>query len=508
MKSSSNAHFGLVVGGLVWSAAHVSAELPPLAPLRGIAYGALPCKSQGCSDLGGIPSEDMVQPSYAPLWGSDGRDDLGVMSRLGANCVRLYHSLGTGDAGDHSLFLDSAYAAGLNVMPGYDANARLGCTDHDCFQVWKQATLEGFQQGFRQGDDWHPAVAALVILNEPDFFGDAQQRVKLMISTLDGILAAEREAGVSPGRVKLSITWSFGMMSSLDGTVSGPGTFGFQDAKAAMLNPGIVDYTPRSTPAQISEAFRTRWINGVNTQAPWDFVKEVIHRDYAEHFAPTPWYVGEYGANGQSLETIRKDMRSMQELAEQDPLFLGAAFFQFQVANWKGGAEMNFGLFSLGEKKLGKISPADCPNCPKMSVYCLNTQLSFLPGSMGCRAAAVAAAWGGSLEHSKGFCDEDVRTECVVPPEPTTVATTSTTRFLQTQRPTTTRTSTTTMTTTTTTSSTTSSTSREGRSDGSYHHDVSSTENAASAASPTRVPWAAVAFLICLVQAVVRPLDV
>jgi len=36
----------------------------------------------------------MVQPSYSPMWGPDGRDDLGVMSRLGANCVRLYHSLG------------------------------------------------------------------------------------------------------------------------------------------------------------------------------------------------------------------------------------------------------------------------------------------------------------------------------------------------------------------------------------------------------------------------------
>merc|ERR1712076_145210 len=145
-----------------------------------------------------------------------------------------------------------------------------------------------------------------VILNEPDFFGDARQRVKLMLSTLDGVLAAEREAGVSPGRVKLSITWSFGMMTSLDGSVTGPGTFGFQDAKAAMLNPGIVDYTPRSSHAELSEAFRTRWIDGVNTQAPWDFVKAVIHGDYADHFAPMPWYVGEYGATGRATKRSRE----------------------------------------------------------------------------------------------------------------------------------------------------------------------------------------------------------
>jgi len=241
--------------------------------------------------------------------------------------------------------------------------------------------------------------------------------VKLLLSTLDGVLAAEREAGVSPGRVKLSVTWSFGMGTSLDGTVTGPGTFGFQDVKAAMLDPGIVDYASRSTHAQLSEAFRTRWINGVNTQAPWDFVKAMILPDYASHFAPTPWYIGEYGANGQSFDTIKKDMESIEELAEQDPLFLGAAFFQFQVAYFKGGSEMNFGLFGLGDTKLAEIPPADgCLDCSAKSVYCLRKELPFLPGSMGRRAEALAAAWQGSLEQTGGFCDEGKRRlEAVIP---------------------------------------------------------------------------------------------
>jgi hypothetical protein len=311
----------------------------------------------------------------------------------------------------HSKFLDRAQDLSLNVMPGYHSDARYQCVDFDCFEVWKQATLDGFQQGFSQAGHWHPAISMLVLLNEPDFFGDAEQRVKLMLSVLDGVLAAEREAGVSPGRVKLSITWSFGMTTSLDGQVTGAGIFGFEDAKAAMLNPGIVNYTSRSTPEQLSEAFKMRWINGVNVQAPWDFVKAMIQGDYASRFGPTPWFIGEYGANGQSFATIKKDLESMEALAASDPTFLGAAFFQFQVAYFKGGSEQNFGLFGLGEEKLGEISaPVDlevCPDCDAVwPVYCLVPELTFLLGSMGQRAKAVAAAWQGSLKRTKtkGLC--------------------------------------------------------------------------------------------------------
>merc|ERR1712241_1230755 len=132
----------------------------------------------------------------------------------------------------------------------------------------------------------------------------------------------------------------------------------------------------RSTPDELSEAILTRWINGVNTQAPWGFVKAVIEGDYAKRFAPIPWYIGEYGANGQDFDTGKGDMESIQALAEQDPLFLGAVFFQFQVAYFKGGSEMNFGLFGLGNEKLGEI-PANegCADCSTKTVYCLTPKL-------------------------------------------------------------------------------------------------------------------------------------
>merc|ERR1712061_628182 len=137
-------------------------------------------------------------------------------------------------------------------------------------------TGQGFDVGFRKGDRWHPAVSMLVLLNEPDSFGGypnckpsgAWCRVKAVLSALDGVLAAEREAGVEAGRVKLTVTWSFGMMPSIDGKEGGPGLFGFQDTVAGIANPSIAKYVPRTSQADLEKAFNTRWIHGVNTQAP------------------------------------------------------------------------------------------------------------------------------------------------------------------------------------------------------------------------------------------------
>jgi len=367
----------------------------------------------------------MMQEAYAKQWGAEGRDDLQTMVWLGANTVRLYHSLGLDVQHNHGGFLDRAEAVGLNVMPGYHTEAvHTKCARFDCFEAWKSATLEGFKYGFKQGGQWHPAISALILLNEPDFFGgyaDCQPagawcRVKAVLSALDGVLAAEKEAGVDAGKVRLTVTWSFGMMESIDKKESGPGVFGFQDTVAGIADPSLAGYTPRSTPQELEHAFRTRWIHGVNTQAPWSFVKEVIGENYASKFGSIPWFVGEYGANGQPGAIIQRDLEDMQQTAEkEDSVFLGAAFFQFQTAHFKGGAELNFGLFSLGSEKRWEINPP-CDlevqlqprRCPTTwPVYCLSDKLSWLPGTLGERAQAVAAAWQGSMQKVQsgaGFC--------------------------------------------------------------------------------------------------------
>jgi len=364
-----------------------------------------------------------MQGPYGKQWGTAGRDDLGTMARLGANGIRLYHSLGMttdhSDESDHGQFLDRAEQLSLNVMPGYNTEAvHMGCPNFDCYDTWKRATLQGFKVGFRRGGNWHPAVSMLILLNEPDSFvhwlecgdGGAWCRVKAVLSALDGVLAAEREAGVDAGRVRLSVTWSFAMMDSIDGKVNGPGVFGFQDMVAGIANPQIAKYTPRSSQAELESAFKTRWVHGVNTQSPWLFVKEMIASKYA-NFAPIPWFIGEYGANRQPAARIRSDLEDMQRTAEANTGFLGSVFYQFETAYWKGRMGLNFGhygLFSLGTQTLADVTPrCRFASCPAWPVHCLSSKLSWLPGTTAHRAKAVAQAWGSSLQKvtgGPGFC--------------------------------------------------------------------------------------------------------
>lgn len=388
------------------TAENSSDAFPSLQPMKAVAYGALPCSpSAPCKD--GLPSEDMVQEGYLPQWGLPGRDDLGTIKALGGNSVRLYHSFGLNATNDHSKFLDRAADLKLNVMPGMHSNEPAEvCPDFDCFDAWRSATLQGYELGYRQGQSWHPAVSAIILMNEPDFYENDPMckpagpwcRVKAVLSALDGVLSAERDAEVEPGRVKLAVTWSFAMRTSIDGSVEGPGTFGFQDMVAAVADPSIANYEPRSSAKQLQKAFSTRWMHGLNTQAPWTFVHEFVSQHYAQ-FEPTPWFIGEYGANGQPEATIKADLLSMQSTASEGGTFLGAAVFQFQSAYNKGGSELNFGLFSLGSKKLtetGEVCDRKSP-CRTWPVYCLESKLTWLPGTLALRAEAVASAWDGAV---------------------------------------------------------------------------------------------------------------
>merc|ERR1719336_941463 len=397
-------------------------SLPPLQPLRGVVYGALPCTASfGC----GRPAEDMLQIGYEEQWGVKGRNDLGVMSKLGSNGVRLYNSLGMDVNRDHGRFLDYSQRLGLNVMPGYHvepSKIHSQCPEFDCFKKWKKATLEGFERGYRKGDAWHPAVAMAILLNEADGFGSLPEcqpqgawcRVKAAISALDGVLAAEKEAGVDAGRVKFTVTWSFATRESIDGKMRGPGNYGFQDMVAVFENPQIAKYTPRTSLGDLQEAFRTRWVHGLNTKSPWNFVRDIISKDYRQ-FLPIPWFIAEYGASGQDEASIRADLESMQAHALADPAFVGAAFLQFQTNYLKGGAAMDYGMFGLGDGELGSTGQVCEPGygCRRWPVHCLTTDLPWLEGTKAHRAQAAATAWGGFIDDSS-LCSGSRRLEVTV----------------------------------------------------------------------------------------------
>lgn len=395
--------------------------MPPLSPMRAIAYGALPCalpiaaewapEMMSCNVVG-LPSEDMMQDGYEAQWGPLGRNDLGLWKSLGGNAVRLYHSLGLGGKGSHKGFLDRANELRINVMPGFHSTEPALCNNFDCFEAWKTAAATGFKQGFQVEDGWHPAVSTVILMNEPDFWENdplctdqgAWCRVKAVISALDGVLAAEEEAKISAGDVKLTVTWSFAMRTSIDGKVQGPGTFGFQDMIAVVEDPSLVEYVCRTPQEKLKKAFYARWLHGLNTQAPWTFVRDFVTNHYQlyDGFGGFPWFIGEYGANGQTRELIVSDLQSMEEKAMSDQNFLGSAFFQFQTAYSKGGSELNFGLFSIGKRKIGETGEV-CDrksHCRTWPVYCLGTKLPWFDAepALGKRAEALATAWGGVAE--------------------------------------------------------------------------------------------------------------
>ncbi|CAE7210932.1 unnamed protein product, partial [Symbiodinium sp. KB8] len=200
---------GSILGILV-----LAAVIVIVAVAAGSHHGGIPCVRLPCTADDAckkqLPSEDMMQQGYKAQWGASGRNDLGIIKQLGANAVRLYHSMGKGPATDHSGFLDEALKQGLNVLPGIDSDLGIyNCTEFDCYETVKKVVKTGFSLGFAKGKNWHPAVHTVIIMNEPDFFGNDPKcpgkapwcRVKAVLSGLDGLLAAEREAGILPGRL-------------------------------------------------------------------------------------------------------------------------------------------------------------------------------------------------------------------------------------------------------------------------------------------------------------------
>jgi len=217
---------------------------------------------------------------------------------------------------DHGAFLDYSKKVGLNVMPGYylePSKIRGQCPEFDCFQRWKKATLDGFEHGYRTGDSWHPSVALVVLLNEADGFGSLPEcqpsgawcRVKAALSALDGVLAAEKEVGVDAGRVKFTVTWSFATRESIDGKMRGPGIYGFQDMVAGIQDPQIAKYSPRAELADLQEAFKTRWVHGLNTKSPWSFAlgTRVMGQTGQTCDRSTPWLEGTKAHRAQALAT-------------------------------------------------------------------------------------------------------------------------------------------------------------------------------------------------------------
>merc|ERR1712232_459061 len=137
------------------------------------------------------------------------------------------------------------------------------------------------------------------------------------------------EAGVQ-GNTKMTITWSFGARTSVDGKVNGPGVYGFQDMVAIVANPALAHYTPKTPQSELAEAFKQRWVHSLNNAAPFSYTKSVVDGAYRQYNFVHPWFIGEHGDDKQIRDIITGDLRLSESEASAGGLYMGMSMFQFQ----------------------------------------------------------------------------------------------------------------------------------------------------------------------------------
>lgn len=367
----------------------------------------------------------MAQDGYKTQWGEKGRDDFGIMRRIGANFIRLYHPIGEEDWSgaaprpheqpNHQGMLDAAHRNGLQVFGAIHQYRK--CDGDDCSESWQNAVRSALQKGFSSDGAWHPAAWGLNMINEVDAivpFDRGDRQVKRIISAVDGLLAAEKELGVK-GTVNLTSCFTTAITKPL-----GPGPssiyHGFNSMENWIKNTSLVDYKPRSgTIEELAKAIDSRWVHCINAQIPWiGGLDGMVAKQYAQQgFLPRPWILGEMGWNGQHQDVIELELATMHEWAKGPNGFLGTFFFQFQTAYQKTGPELNYGMFGLSEQLLDLPSVTVEGEEKSFPVHCLTSRLyAFEQPSSACqaecnhRAQAVAKAFGGELS-GMGLCLDD-----------------------------------------------------------------------------------------------------
>lgn len=333
--------------------------------LKAISYSPVPLKNPGPV----LPHDDFMSNETAALWGQQGRGDLRIMKALGANTVRLY---GNDPSLDHSGFLSEAEALQLKVIPGISdypytqMEKRCQWSDFNCYEQVKENYLGALRGGFlRDGTTtYHSALSAVVLMNEPELklAGDILPNVftKAMVSALDAVLDAEREAGVQGPRPNLTVTFSFSVCKFCARFGDMPALGQMWELRHVMKNPTAVGYQPRN---DLWKAYEERFVHSVNTENTAEEFFQLFLERYDLEFRK-PVFVGEYHAANHRGD-LRSDLGAMIRMsANQSSLLVGLSFFEFQVRYDKGGGfagEMGFGMFGLGDMQVSSFSLSGAP---------------------------------------------------------------------------------------------------------------------------------------------------
>jgi len=207
------------------------------------------------------------------------------------------------------------------------------------------------------------------------------------VSAFDGVLDAEKEMAVVGPMPNFTATFSFGVCWTCLGYSNTPGLGQMRALRRAMEDPESVGYRPRNN---VWGAYLERFENSVNTANPAKGrggFKGLFLDSYIRHFPSVPVFIGEYHAP-QAMD-LRKDVEAILELAE-DPSnqLTGISFFEFQVRYDKGGSEMKFGIFGLGEEAISQVAigaPTAMTGAGAYPVWCLHQMLEPNRVAQGCR---------------------------------------------------------------------------------------------------------------------------
>lgn len=392
-------------------AAAVYAARPKFAQqIKGISWGPVPLKSpQNASKL---HQDDWMDETAKPMWGKRGRADLRVMKALGANMVRLY---GNNPDSDHSRFLNEAEAEGLRVTPGISDfpffQKQVGScesTNYNCYDQIMPLYLENLRRGFLTRDrEYHPAMAYMIIINEADlkmphnatvWMPDGPRLMcKAIISAFDAMLDAEKAAGLRGAGINFTATFSFAKCTACGAFQHSPALGQMAELEKAMLDPASYGYRPKN---DLARAYRTRWTHSFNTANTADELPGLFLNSYQQEFPTTPVFIGEYHRPGANLLT---DLPRIFNESASSSLLLGASFFQYQVAYWKGGSEEEFGEKDFGMFELGNYVISRMPYFGETyNVYCLVP--AHRPGTQGTLPAAVAQGFGGPYLDPEELC--------------------------------------------------------------------------------------------------------
>jgi len=350
----------------------------PRGVIKGISYAPVPLRSPRLPMAGyPLPDDDFMSEHTEVLWGSQGRGDLAVMKSLGANAVRLY---GNDASLDKRGFLDEAKRQGLNVIAGISDYPYLqmpgNCAKHtylNCYSQVRAAYKANLERGFlldRDGEKvYHPALLTIILMNEPDLkflpAGRPEHFCKALVSAFDAVLDAEQELGVVGPKPNFTVTFSFGVCPHCYDFQYKPGLGQMAELRRAMRNPEFVNYTARN---DLWKAYQERFENSVNTANPADSLNNLFLKPYHEHFPGVPVFIGEYHSPATHDQTA--DLQEIIRLAsDESSLLKGLSFFEFQARYDKGGSELSFGMFGLGDKPLGRFKLTD--NSLNYTAWCL-----------------------------------------------------------------------------------------------------------------------------------------